>query len=204
MAQGAAELAVVQSRLERDPVNTIIEIAKHYNVYDQFAAALGQPGQTGQLQGDTALLQKVAALEAQVKQNSFDPSKIDQHVSQAIQQREITDQVNAISKELPFFAEVENDMPFFIGKVMKANPSATPREAMEQAYDMATNADPTVRQKRAALEAQKATTVTADTKRVESAKKAASINVKPTSSGKGRVLTEDEALEAAFDRATAA
>jgi hypothetical protein len=117
--------------------------------------------------------------------------------------RDVETQVSAFMQSKPHFADVQNDIPFFITRVKAANPNATAQEALEAAYDMAVNADPTVRQKVRADEAQKATPGAVDTKRTDAAKKAASINVKPAVNGRTKDMTEDELLGSVYEQAMA-
>jgi hypothetical protein len=201
LAQGAVELAAVQARLERSPetaIETILEIAKHYGVHDGLAQRLG--GQVIQGSNTEALQHQIRQLQGQLAQNQISPESIQQQVSEVLKTREVETEVNAFMTSKPYFADVENDMPYFITKAKAANPNATAKEALEAAYDMATNANPTVRQKIRDDEAAKVTTLSVDTKRVDQAKRAASINIKPAVNGRTREMTEDELMSVKFDQ----
>lgn len=206
MAQGAVELAAVQTRLERgspeDRTDMILQIAQRYGVLGQIAGKLSgkEPDQNSQV---SFLEQKIANLEQQLsKSPQIDEQTIEDRISQAMESRQVQTEVESFAEKADFWADVENVMPGYIQMVRGTNPEIGISQALELAYDMAINADPIVRQKVRELEA-KATTKQPDTKRVDAAKKAASINVKSTVNGSGREVSEDDALAMAYDRAAA-
>lgn len=215
LAQGAVELAAVQARLESanpvDRVKTVLEIAHHYGVLPALKSMM-----TGQ-QGDQSvqsLHQEIADLKRQLgdrgQQPQITPEMIEEQVSKSIAQRDseaIVDRFLADTGSYPFVNDVANDLPVFIATVKEKQPGLALKDTLAAAYDMAINADPVVRQKVRELEASakaQATTSEADTKRKEAAERAASSNLKSQPGGKKREMTEEEALGAAFDRATAA
>lgn len=206
MAEGAIQLAAVQTRLERGSpeqrTDTLLEIAQRYGVLGHIAGKLSgkEPDQNSQV---TFLEQKIANLEQQLsKSPQIDEQTIEDRISQAMESRQVQTEVEAFAEKADFWADVENVMPGYIQMARGNNPEIGIKQALELAYDMAINADPTVRQKVRELEA-KATTQQPDTKRVDAAKKAASINVKSTVNGSGRELSEEDALSHAYDRAAA-
>lgn len=206
MAEGAVQLAAVQTRLERGSpeqrTDMILQIAQRYGVLGHIAGKLSgkEPDQNSQV---TYLEQKIANLEQQLsKSPQIDETVIEERISHAMENRQVQTEVETFAQTADFWADVENDMPDYIRKVRENNPGVSAKQALETAYDMAINADPIVRQKVRELEA-KATTKQPDTKRVDAAKKAASINVKSTVNGSGREVSEDDALAMAYDRAAA-
>lgn len=206
MAEGAIQLAAVQTKLERgspeDRTDMILQIAQRYGVLGHIAGKLSgqEPDQNSQV---TFLEQKIANLEQQLsKSPQIDEQTIEDRISQAMEARTVQTEVETFAQKADFWADVEDVMPGYIQLVRGRNPEIGISQALELAYDMAINADPTVRQKVRELEA-KATTQQPDTKRVDAAKKAASINVKTTVNGSGREMSEDDALAMAFDRAAA-
>lgn len=203
LAQGAIELAAVQVNLGKNPVGTIMEIAKHYKVLPQLAQAFA--GQQGERQGDqgqliTGLQQKISNLEAQLRKAS-DPDTIRETVSKTFLERETETLVQnfAASDGKEYWADVEAMIPGNIKFVMENGLAQEPKAILKAAYDMAINAHPEVRVKVRAAEA-KATETKPDPKRTEAAKKAASINVPSTQTGKEREMSEDELLATAYDR----
>ena len=202
IAEGAVQLAAVQARLESGSedarVSTIMEVAKTYGVLPALAKAFGQQGDGNQLV--TGLQQKIATLESRLSKVG-NPDSIRETVSMTLKERETETLVQnfAANEGKDYWADVEAAMPTFIKAVMDKGEGKAPQEIIADAYDMAINALPDVRAKVRASEAN-ATAAGPDPKRTEAARKAASINVPSTSSGKERVMTEDELLSAAYER----
>lgn len=204
IAQGAVELAAVQANLGKNPVGTIMDIAKHYNVLPQLAQVFqGEGGQNDQTQLVTGLQQQIANLEAQLSKVS-NPETIRDTVSTAFAERETEALVQqfAAADGKDYWAEVEADMPLYIAHVMDRGLAEGPTNILQTAYDMAINANPDVRAKVRAAEA-RATAETTDPKKAAAVRNAVSINVKSSASGKERTMTEEEAMASAYDRAMA-
>jgi hypothetical protein len=206
IAQGALELAAVQVNLGKNPVGTIIDIAKHYNVLPQLAQAFqGQGGDQAQLV--TGLQQKIANLEAELSKVQS-PERIREMVSTLLSERDAETVVQKFRAEegKDYWADVEADMPEYVKKVVgRAEAQGLQMSEMDilkAAYDMAINANPDVRAKVRAAEA-KATAGNTDPKKAAAVRNAVSINVKSSNSGKERVMTEEEAMASAYDRAMA-
>ena len=201
IARGASELAAVQAKLQSADaggrVDIIMQIANHAGVLPQLQAALS--GQKLDEQ-DNAVFEKISGLEQKVSQ--ITPDQIEQQVSRAIEMRDTMTAVEAFGSDPKnaFYADVEASLPQYIAIVKERHPEGISiNAALAEAYDMAINADPNIRQKLREQEA-KATSSQADTERAGKAKKAASINVKSTSNGKAPSMTEEQAMSAAYDR----
>jgi len=204
LAQGAIELGAVQVALGRNPVGTIMEIATHYRVLPQLAAAFAGAGggEGGQSQLVAGLEQKIANLQAKLAEVSS-PDTVRQTVSMTLMEKDAEKALDEFAKGKEFFADVEADLPHYISKVIERHGDGRPfPEVLADAYDMAIHANPELRVKVQATEA-KATAGDANPKRAADARRAASINVKSTSTGKDRPLTDEEAMGAAYDRAMA-
>lgn len=203
LAQGAIELGVVQQNLSRNPVPTIIEIAKHYKVLPQLAALFtGDQQQGSQARMSAAIQQQLADLTDRVSKVS-NPDTLRETVSMTLAEKDAETTLNEFAAGKEFFAEVEADLPYYIDKVIEKRGKGRPyADVLSDAYDMAIHASPELRVKVQAAEA-RATEPTPDPKRTADARRAASINVKSQSSGKDRQMTEDEAMSAAYDRAMA-
>lgn len=203
IAQGALELAAVQVALRKNPIGTILDIAKFHNVLPQLAQAFqgGEAGDQGQLV--TGLQQKIANLEAQLSKVS-NPDTIRETVSKTLQERETETLVQqfAAADGKDYWADVEADMPLYIKHVLEKGLAEEPKAVLQKAYDMAINANPDVRAKVRAAEA-KATVANPDPKKAAAVRNAVSINVKSSNSGKERSMTEEEAMASAYDRAMA-
>lgn len=202
MAQSAAELAIVQAKLTKDPVGTLMQIMQVYGATDAIRSVLSGQQPTGESQNIQQLQQTIRGLQQKLDEVG-NPDFIGKHVEGILSQRETQTLVGDLSKDKPFYADVEADLPVFIEKAWgKLGETATKKAVFDLAYDMAVNADPDTRAKAKAAEA-KATAAIPDPKRTEQARRAASINVKSTSSGGDRQLSEQEALASAWDRAMA-
>lgn len=200
LAEGAAQLAAVQVELDKGPesaVKTILDVARTYKVLPMLAAAFQQQGDQSQLV--VGLQQKIANLEAEL-QKASNPDHIREHVTKTLAERETETAVCDFAKGKDHWAEVEADIPHFIRIVQSTGRQLSPVDTLNEAYDMAINAIPAVREKVRAAEAAKATAAITDPKRAAEAKKAASINVKSTANGKERPLTFEESAGAAYDR----
>ncbi|WP_420959356.1 hypothetical protein [Brucella sp. IR073] len=198
LAQGALELGAVQVNLNRDPVGTILQIAQTYGVLGGVAQALSGQQPTPDQHLVQGLQREIASLKGQL-QSLGDPAAINKHVEAMMAQKDAERIIDDFAKSKPHYTDIEASLPAFIDIALKSKPSAPLRDVLEAAYDMAVNAIPEVREKVAASEA-KATVAKPDPKRTEAARKAASINVKSTSTGKERPMSEEEAMAAAYDR----
>ncbi len=209
IAKGAADLAVIQSRLEKGDLNsklqTYIEIGKTYGLLGPVSQILAGQQLPDNANDANALRNEIAQLKQQLAQIG-DPNAIEEKINQAFSQRQQAEADNRFVEQLAagkqFFAEVQEDLPFYITKARsQLGEAATAQAVFDQAYDMAINADPILRAKAAAPGK---TAANVDPKRKEAAEKATAINVTSSSHGKDRALSEDDALARAYDRATAA
>lgn len=203
ISERALELAAVSVNLKRDPVGTLLEVAQSVGALPALAAKLtGQQMPEG-AQEVSSLKQEIADLKRQL-QTVSDPAQIETTVSRVYEGRAAQEAVNQFASDPAnsFFADVEPHLPTFIPLAREAKPGASIRDVLQSAYDMAIHAIPEVRAKVEAA-AKKAAAAQPDLQRTEAAKKAASINVKSSSTGKERQLTEFEALGSAYDRAMA-
>lgn len=203
VSQKALELAAVAVDLKRDPVNTLIEVANSSGVLRELAAKLTGQELPDDSQQVSVLLRRISALEAQAAQ-AANPDQIETQVSRVFESRAAQEVVNQFASDPAnsFYAEVEPHIETFIPiATAQAKAGASLKDVLKSAYDMAINALPDVRAKVQA--AARAAAANPDTTRTEAAKRAASINIKSTSTGKERALTEAEALGSAYDRAMA-
>lgn len=205
-AEAMKYLFSLQRKMDADPIGTIYEIANTYGIANQLA----QP--TDGTREIASLHQTIKGLQQQLaKQN--DPSNLEDTVSRVMENRTFTEAMNKFASEQPFYAEVEASLPAFIEMAWtRLGDTADRMTVLETAYDMAVNAIPEVRAKAQAAKVQQSSEANAESgaskaaedaaaKRKEAAARAASINVKSTTTGKTTFASEDDALGAAFDRA---
>lgn len=197
-------LLSLQRGMDTNPVQTALEILDRYDLRGAMAEALGVTpaagGEAKQTDNTQALMTRIGQLEEIIRANN-DPSKIDQRISQKLDEDRASTQVNDVisrtSKDMPLYADVESELPDFIKMAWaKLGDTASHEAVLKRAYDMAVNADPDLRKKAAALQ----TAVVPDPKQVAAAKNANSANIRSTSTGKPREATEDELLAAVFDK----
>jgi len=185
-------LLQAQRALDADPVRTLFEIAEQYGASQKLAAVL-----TGQAHLPAAAApQKAGVSPADVQ------SLVQRALTEDQQARQMNEEVSRLSQDKPLFAEIpEGDMVHAIHKARgKLGDAASNEAVFNLAYDIAVNADPDLRKKVAAPAAARA--ATPDPKRTADARRAASVNVSSTSTGKGRTLSEDEILAQAYDAAS--
>jgi hypothetical protein len=174
---GIARMMAVNEMLEANPKAAIAEIAKAYGVNLQGETSQdAEPGSA-----------RVAELEAKL-------AKVESHLT-AQQRQQMQAENNALAREIADFAK---DKPHFesVRKVMAGLMSSGAAETMQDAYDKAIYADPTIRQslqvdaQKAAEEKRKAD----EAERVAKAKKAAGVNVKSSPGQSNQVKTMDDDL----------
>lgn len=175
-----------QRKLDQHPASGILDIIDQYgpDVRAELAAVL-----TGQ-----KAIQRPA-------QPATPPVDVEALVEEKLQgflmAQQAEEEISRLSKDKPLYSEIDtDDMVHHINAARKKLGQAASKEAVfNEAYDRAVNADPVLRAKAAAA---KAPVVKAPN--AEAAKRANSVNLTSTSSGKTRALTEDELLAAAWDK----
>jgi hypothetical protein len=175
--EGIARMMAVNEMLEANPRAAIAEIAKAYGVNLQ-----GESEQAA-----TPENQRIAELEAKI-------AKMDSHLT-AQQRQQVADENRTLAREIADFAK---DKPHFesVRKVMAGLMTSGAAETMQEAYDKAIYADPTIRQslqvdaQKAAEDKRKAD----EAERVAKAKKAAGVNVKSSPGQSSQVKTMDDDL----------
>jgi hypothetical protein len=174
---GIARMMAVNEMLEANPRAAIAEIAKAYGV---------------NLQGETA--QDANPGDARVAELEAELGKIKTHLT-AQQRQQYEAESTALAREIADFAK---DKPHFesVRKVMAGLMSSGAAETMQDAYDQAIYADPTIRQslqvdaQKAAEDKRKAD----EAERVAKAKKAAGVNVKSSPGQSNQTKTMDDDL----------
>jgi hypothetical protein len=193
----------LQRQMDDDPVNTLLSIADTYelrpHLQKMFGGAAGEGGQAAP--NESALLAKISQLESTIR-TMGDPSKIDQRITQKLDEvrafGEVDSLVSRLSPDMPLYEEIpEPDLVSFIHMAKQKLGGAASQEAvLKRAYDMAVNADPDLRAKAAALK----TAASSNPDQIAAAKRANQANLRSTSTGKTRQLTQEEELGAVFDK----
>ena len=178
--EGIARMMAVNEMLEANPETAIREIAKAYGV--------NLSGQTEQNAEPAS--REVAELKAEL-------ARVKSHLTAQDRQREAAAN-ETLAREIADFAK---DKPHFesVRKVMAGLMSSGAAETMQEAYDRAVYADPTIRQsiladqQKANEEKRKAE----EAERVKAAKKAAGVNVKSSPAHPGPRSLDDDLREIA-------
>lgn len=187
----------LQRGMDDRPLETIMQIVDSYELRPMLAKMFaGGEGQAS----DGQLLAEISELKSTIR-NLADPKQIDQRISRKFDEERTLSSVNELisrtSKDMPLYGDVEPELPYFIGKAWaKLGDTASQDAVLKAAYDMAINADPDTRAKAAALKS----AVDNEPDKVAAAKRANSTNIKSTSTGKARELSEDEELGNVWDK----
>ncbi|WP_173989481.1 hypothetical protein [Agrobacterium salinitolerans] len=190
----------LQRQMDNDPINTLMQIADTYELRPHLQQMFGGTGEGGDT-GSAALLAKISQLENTIR-SMGDPSRIDERITSKLSEdrevKEIDDLLGRTSKDMPLYDQIpEPDLVSFIHMAkQKLGGSASKEAVLKRAYDMAVNADPDLRAKAAALK----NAAGDDPAKVAAAKRANATNLRSTSSGRGRDLTEEEELAAVYDK----
>ena len=192
-AEAFNRLMAVQKVLDADPVAGLRQIAEAYGITDQ-AFGGGLASDSAQLRSTISdLRQQIAAMAS--------PDAIREQVENSFRERTAAEEISRFQKEKPLYSELEAVLPDFVTIAKRQlGDTATPGALLERAYDMAVFAMPETRAKQTAA-AQAAPAVNA---KAEAAKKAASINITGAPAGARKFATDEEAMGAAWDRATSA
>lgn len=176
-----------QRKLDQHPASGILDIIDNYGpeVRAELAAVLA---------GQKAIQRPAQPATPPVDVEAL----VDEKLQSFLAARQGEEEVSRLSKDKPLFAEIDpDDMVHHINAAWKKLGSAASKEAVfNEAYDRAVYADPVLRAKATAAKAP-----VAKPANVEAAKRANSVNLTSTSSGKTRALTEEEMLAAAYDKA---
>lgn len=203
-AEAVDYLFNLQRQMDANPINTLLEIADTYELRPKLVEMFGgQAGSGQQTDNNSVLLAEINQLKTIIR-GMGDPSKIDERISSRLseerQSKEVEDEISRVATKdaMPLYSEIpEADLVHFINRSWAKLGETASREAvLKSAYDMAINADPDLRAKAAAAKA----AVAGDPERVAAAKRANSTNIRSTSTGKGRELTDDELLGQVFDK----
>jgi hypothetical protein len=196
IAQDVFAMARIQGDLNKDPVRTILGIAKQYGALDGIRQAIaGQQPDQGAAQ-NVQMAQELKALRAQVSQFA-DPTLIEQRVTQTLTTRDTERMVSDYAGQKEHWAAVEPMIPALIPIVQqRLGQGASAQDVLDAAYDMAIHANPDLRAKVTAPAVQQAAP---DPARTAAQMKAKSVNV-TSRPGTARVLTEDQALAAVWDK----
>jgi hypothetical protein len=193
IAADVFELAKTADALARDPVGTLLKVAEKHGAVEALRQKLGGQEATDRT---PELVQEIRSLKAQLAQVA-DPTALEQRVMQTMTMRETERVVQEYASKADHWSAVEAVMPQYVQIAQnRLGVSASAKDVLDAAYDMAIHADPELRAKVAVPVAQP------DPKRVEGQVRAKSVNVVSRDSGKPRPATQRQAYEDVWDRLT--
>lgn len=184
------ELAQWANRLETDPVGAIMAIASHRNVMDQLKAKFGEAPDAPDPMAD--LRQQVADLQQQLAQR-VDPQAIESQVAQQMELARLQAEIDAFSRSKADWEAVQPHIAERVPEMRDANPHLGPIEVLEHTYN-------TVKQELFDPLFSAAATDAVKAQKADAARKAASINVQPSGAGEPPPMSEDDALNAIWDK----
>ena len=191
-------LAKISRDFNDRPTETMMGLIKKHGIEAQVKAALNGVEAPAEAAQATALKTEIANLQRQLQQFAS-PDYIRQQVSQVSSEERATSEVQNFASTAEHWAAVEEYLPQYIPVVQaEMGESASVKDILSAAYDLAV-----LRRlpgSRAKPQAADEAAAQVDPKKAEAAIKAKSVNVSGKSAGKDRVLSEDEALSAAYDR----
>ena len=180
---GIARMMAVNEMLETNPRAAIAEIAKAYGV---------------NLQGNTD--EQTASSDPRIAELEARLARQESHLTAQMRQRQEAE-ANELAREIADFAK---DKPHFEGvrKVMAGLMQSGASETMQDAYEKAIYADPTIRQSLQVEAQQKAEAKrkAEEAERVSKAKKAAGVNVKGTPAHLASTKTLEADLRAIWNK----
>lgn len=184
--------------LESKPVETLLKVAQDKGVAEQLRAALGgeqpQGGQHTQqmMQTITQLQRKIAQLE--------NPEYWSERVGQITQETTLQNEVTQFAENADHWSEVESHIPTVVPLIRaKMGESASARDVLEAAYNLAVSQFVPDAQKAPEPAAVDEAAAQPDPEQAEKARKAKSVNVSGGPS-KPRKLSQRELLSQTFDR----
>jgi len=199
IAKEMFQLARVSQSFNDNPVGALMGLVDQHGLRNELAQALGQQPQqdNGEIRSLKAALHQTQQELAQMRQVAS-PEFLRTQFSQFMGSHTAESEVAQFAGKAEHWGEVEDYLPLTIPIVQqKLGQNASRTDVLQAAYDLAISQF--VPQAQAQKDAQVASGD--DPKRKEAAARAKSINVTGARTGKARELTEDEAMDAAWERA---
>lgn len=193
------QLAEISQKFSEKPVETMLGLIQKHGLQQAMAQALSgqKPGQ--ETQYVNALQNKITQLERQVQRFS-DPDYLSQQVTQITSQQSTLNEVEQFAQTADHWADVEEHIPLYIPAVRaKLGQGAAPGAVLKAAYERAIQ--DFVPDAKAPTPPADEAQADPDPDRTAKALKAKSVNLSGKSTGKQRVLTEEEHLAMIYDKA---
>lgn len=193
-ADGIRYLANIQRQMDAKPLETLLSIAETYNLREELAKAFG--GQVQSVPADQKLLLSEIAGLKQTIAGLNGPANIEQ----VLEARELKAEARRLRESEPLVEAIEPERwEFFVKEgLRKLGGDASVQAVFKYAVTAAVEADPALRAK---SQAAKPAAVNGNAQKAEEAKRAASVNVTSTSTGKAKQPSLDDELGSIWDKA---
>lgn len=191
-ADGVRYLANIQRAMDKQPLDTLLSIAETYNLQDALAQKFG--GQVQSVpQDQKLLLNEIAELKRALQGRNGSAE-----IEQVLEARELKTEARRLRESEPLVAEIpDHRWEFFVKEGLQTLGEGASLEAVfKYAVNAAVEADPALRAK---TQAAKAAT-NGNAQKAEEAKRATSVNVTSTSTGKARQPSLEDELGAIWDK----
>lgn len=200
VAQEVMQLAKMSHDFSARPVETMLGLIRQHKLEEPLRQALSgqRPDQTSMQNNE--LRQEVQRLQRQLAQVA-NPEYLREQVAQFTTQTQVEQSVEQFAQTAEHWDRVEQHMPYAIQFIKASAPDASTSDVLARAYDLAVS--------QFVPEAKKATQhgtaepkaiPAADPEKTQAARKAKSVNVKSTSTGQRRQLSEAEELARVWDK----
>ncbi|MBM1556673.1 hypothetical protein JQV19_08435 [Sulfitobacter mediterraneus] len=197
IGQEVFALAKINAQIRTNPMAAVMGFVQKYNLGPQMAQAMGQQGSG---QNVIALQNEVTTLKQELAK-AADPAHLRQAYQQFSTEQQTVQSVEQFAASAEHWADVEPLIPAYIEPARASlAENASEKDVLSKAYDLAVYAKGIVAKAKDGDEP----SPQPDPEKAEAVKRATSVNMKGTVTGNPRTLSEDEALSAAFDRASSA
>lgn len=193
VAQQLPGLVQAGQQLKQNPVQAILTLAQQHGVAQHLAQALGGNVDGARFQQEISTLRQ----ENERLRQELNPDRLRENFDSWHAETQTMSAVQKFANEAEHWGELEDKLPPFIEAAKAILPDSTAPEAvLEEAYNMALQR--LLPDKAKAPKAASEAAPEPDPAKVESAKRATSVNVQGKSAGKPRPKTEDELLDEAW------
>lgn len=199
VAAEVMQLAKISGNFQSRPVETMMQLVKQHGLEEPLRQALSGQAPQQEAMAANELRQQVSQLQRQLKQVS-DPEYLRGQVEQFTTQTQLQGSVEQFAAQAPHWQDVEPHMPSAIAFVRESAPNASPQDVLDRAYRLAVSQFVPEATQAPTQDAAPQAAPATDPSKTEAARKAKSVNVRSTPTGKARTLTEEEELSRAYDR----
>lgn len=194
VAQEVMQLAKISNDFNTKPVETMVSLIKQHRLEEPLRKLFAGQSPDQSAMANNELQQQVQKLQRQLQQVS-NPDYLREQMEQFTTQTQVQGTVEKFSQTAEHWNLVEEHMPNAIQYVKATLPDASSSDVLQRAYDLAVRQFvPEANKATQDGTADKKARPAADPEKTQAARKAKSVNIKATSTGNTRKLTEEEEL----------